>query len=352
MTERVGADDFGGARARQFDLDNAFGFARTIRHHQDPVGELHRFGDVVGDQQRRLLQGLLDLQHLVAEQQSRLLVERGEGLVHQQDFRLGGERAGERDALAHAAGEFDRMPVLEAVQAHERNEMHRLFEPLRFRHALDLEREGDILDHRAPGEGRFLLEHHADRGMRALDALAGDGDRAFIAGDEPADDVEQGRLAAAGRADHREEFARPHRERDVIDGGDHAVRCRKAFHHIVDDEDAVRFGDGRGAGRWHRRNGHGRSFLARHDGGHGRRVTRLDAHIDNGDAAILHRFDRFGVSSRRDRLASRSAPRPARLARARATRDRCRDRKCAGRSSGSRPGGCACGRRAPDAIRR
>ncbi len=63
------------------------------------------------------LQLLLDLQHLVAEQQPRLLVERGERLVHQQDFRLGGERAGERHALAHAAGEFAGIAVLEAVEA-------------------------------------------------------------------------------------------------------------------------------------------------------------------------------------------------------------------------------------------
>ena len=67
-----------------------------VGHHQDAVGELHRFGEVVGDQQRGLLQLLLDLQHLVAEQEPGLLVERGERLVHQQDFRLGGERARHR----------------------------------------------------------------------------------------------------------------------------------------------------------------------------------------------------------------------------------------------------------------
>jgi hypothetical protein len=56
----------------------------------------------VCDQQRRLLERLLDLEHLVAEQQSRLLVECGERLVHQEQLRFRGQRAGECDTLAHA----------------------------------------------------------------------------------------------------------------------------------------------------------------------------------------------------------------------------------------------------------
>ncbi len=115
---------------------------------------------------------LLDLQHLVAEQQPGLLVERGERLVHQQDLRLGGERAGDGDALAHAAGELVRIAVLEPVEADQRDELLRLVEPRGLAHAGDLEREGDVLDHGAPGKGRFLLEHHADRGVRPAHGLA------------------------------------------------------------------------------------------------------------------------------------------------------------------------------------
>ena len=66
---------------------------------------------------------LLDLQHLVAEQQARLLVERGERLVHQQDPRLGGERARDRDALPHAAGQLGGIAALEPVEADQRDEM-------------------------------------------------------------------------------------------------------------------------------------------------------------------------------------------------------------------------------------
>jgi len=77
--ERFARHDLRRARARQLDIDDAFNLARAVRHHQDAVGKLHRLGDVVGDEQRRLLQLLLDLQHLIAEQKPRLLVERANG---------------------------------------------------------------------------------------------------------------------------------------------------------------------------------------------------------------------------------------------------------------------------------
>ena len=87
----------------------------------------------------------------------------------------------------------------------------------RLGHAGDLEREGDVVDDVAPREGRLLLEHHADRGVRAGHGLAGDRDAAVIAAEQPADDVEQGRLAAARRPDHRQEFAGRDVERYAVD---------------------------------------------------------------------------------------------------------------------------------------
>ncbi len=106
----------------------------------------------MGDEQRGLLQLLLDLQHLVAEQQPRLLIDRGERLVHQQDLRLGRERARHRHALAHAAREFGGIAPLEAVEPDHFDEVSRLVEPLGLRHAGDLQRERDVVDHSPPGE--------------------------------------------------------------------------------------------------------------------------------------------------------------------------------------------------------
>src|SRR4029079_14867105 len=50
VAEVVAADNLGGARARQLDLDNALGAARAVGHHQNAVGKLHRLGQIVRDQ--------------------------------------------------------------------------------------------------------------------------------------------------------------------------------------------------------------------------------------------------------------------------------------------------------------
>ena len=230
--EGLARHDLRGARPRQFYIDHAFHPAGAIGHHQDAVGELHRFGDVVGDQQHRLIELLLDLQHLVAEQEPRLLVERRERLVHQQDFRLRRQRARHRHALAHAAGQLGRITLLEAVEPDHGHEMPRPLDALALRHAGDFQREGDIVDDIAPGEGRLFLEHHADRSMRAVDLFAGDRDPAVITAEQAADDVEQGRLAATGRPDHGKELARRDGERHVVERGDAVLGAAEAHDHV------------------------------------------------------------------------------------------------------------------------
>ena len=161
---------------------------------------------------------------------------------------------------------------------------------LRLRHALDLEREGDILDHRAPGKGRFFLEHHADRRMRSGDAFARDRDLALIIAEQSADDIEQGRLAAAGRADHRQKLALPHRQRDIVDRGHDAFRRRKVLGDVLHDQDVVRHSGAEAGrmGRWQR------TFnrpCAVEGSGHGRSIARFDPHIDHCDIAAFDRGD-------------------------------------------------------------
>src|SRR5690242_3841651 len=75
--------------------------------------------------------------------------------------------------------------------------------------------------------------------MRSAHPVAGDGDGSLVAIDQATDDVEQGRLAATGRSDHRQELARLDAERDMIDRGERAFECLEALDDIVDDQDAV-----------------------------------------------------------------------------------------------------------------
>ena len=80
-------------------------------HHRDEVAHLDRLVDVVGDEQDRLGELLLEAEELVLEPLPDDRVDRPEGLVHEQHRRVGGERAGHADALALAARELARIAI-------------------------------------------------------------------------------------------------------------------------------------------------------------------------------------------------------------------------------------------------
>ena len=86
-------------------------------HHDDLVGERDRLLQVVGDEHDGGAGARPQLQQLVLHQRPGLHVERRERLVHQQDLGVVDEGRGERDALAHAAGELVRVAVLEGGEA-------------------------------------------------------------------------------------------------------------------------------------------------------------------------------------------------------------------------------------------
>ena len=96
------------ARAR--DIDHALGqhAARPRRHHEDAVGEEHGLAQVVRHQH----DGDLARRVQVADHAPQLLaregIERAERLVEHQQFGLVDQRAAERGALLHAAGELPR----------------------------------------------------------------------------------------------------------------------------------------------------------------------------------------------------------------------------------------------------
>ena len=80
-----------------------------MRHDDDEVGELHRLVLVVGDEDGGEAGLVVDFAQAAAELLADAGVERAEGLVEEEHARLDGERAGEGDALALAAGELGRV---------------------------------------------------------------------------------------------------------------------------------------------------------------------------------------------------------------------------------------------------
>lgn len=100
----------------------------ALGEDDDPVAELHGLVEVVGDDDDRLLQLLLDLDQLVLQPLPRDGIDRAEGLVHEEHGRVGGEGAGHSDALLLAAGEFLRVPVPVDIRV-EGDELQQLVDP-------------------------------------------------------------------------------------------------------------------------------------------------------------------------------------------------------------------------------
>src|SRR5256886_1694247 len=187
------------------------------REDDDAVREVHGLLDVVRDVEDRLSGPLPDEEQLLLHELARLRVERREGLVHQEHRRIHGEGARDPDTLAHAAGELVRVLRLEAGEPRERDVVARPRRALARPDTELLQPELDVRLHGPPREQRELLEDHRGRGLPGCQ-LALEADAARARPEEPRDDVEERRLAAARRAEERDELLGVHREAHVAEG--------------------------------------------------------------------------------------------------------------------------------------
>jgi hypothetical protein len=185
----------------------------------------------------------LELHHL-----TQLQVERAEGLVQKQGRRLVHQGARQRHPLLLAARQLRGLAVGELAQADHLDDGIDLLAHLGRIPLLCAGAVGDVVPHVHVGKQGVVLKHRVDvalvrRGAR--DVLAIEPDGAARRGFEAGDHAQGGRLAAAGRAQQREELALPDREVGVVDG--HEVG--KRLGHMVDLDDRWAFAD-RSPGRW------------------------------------------------------------------------------------------------------
>ena len=160
---------------------------------------------------------------------AQLQIERAERLVEQQHLRPVDQRAGERDALALAAGELARPARAVARQLDHFERGLRLALALGLADALDHQAVGDVVEHVQMREERVVLEDRVDVapvGRDALGALAENLDAAGCRLLEAGDQAQAGGLARAGWSEHGEELALADVEVDGIDGPDRAEVAR------------------------------------------------------------------------------------------------------------------------------
>ena len=190
-------------------------------HDDDPRRQEDRLRDRMGHEHDGDPGLLPDAQDLLVHPLAGHLVERTERLVHQQDRRLEGERPGDRDPLLHPARQLVRMVLDEVAQLDEVEHLLGPRAPSRAVVAHQLERELDVVLDRPPVEQDRRLEDHPVVAIEAGPGgrLAVDLDRAGGRCHEVADDPQQGRLAAARRADQRDELPAPDLEVDALERG-------------------------------------------------------------------------------------------------------------------------------------
>jgi hypothetical protein len=127
--------------------------------------------------------------------------------------------------------------VLETVESDEIDEGLRPSLAFLARKAHPLQAVEDIGADRLPRKQREVLKHDPAIGPWGADRLTLDEDLAGLRGEKAADEIEQRRLAAAGRSEQRNEFTRAHIERDVLER-EHRPAGRRAIAmaHAIDDD--------------------------------------------------------------------------------------------------------------------
>ncbi len=88
--------------------DDAAGFKQD-----DARGEEKRFAQIVGDEDNGFAEAAGEGAEFALELGASDGIKRAEGLIHEQDGRIGGEGARDADALTLATGEFARMAMRE-----------------------------------------------------------------------------------------------------------------------------------------------------------------------------------------------------------------------------------------------
>ena len=141
--------------------------------------------------------------HLLARQR----VERAERLIHEQDARILHKAAADRDALLHAAGQLARHALFEAGEARRAAAAHgrARARPAR-RGRIRLSGKVTLRSTFSPRQQRRRLEHHRRAFGRLGHQLAVEREVRRCRLHQPGDHAQQGRLAAAGRADDGDEL--------------------------------------------------------------------------------------------------------------------------------------------------
>ena len=132
----------------------------AVSQDADPGPHPQCLVEVVGDEEDRLVDLVLDGHELVLHLTPDERVQGAERLVHEEDVRVGAECPCQAHALLHAAGELPGGVEGIGLQAHHGKRLDGCSLTFRLVDALDLQAIGGVVDDVAVGEEGEVLEHH------------------------------------------------------------------------------------------------------------------------------------------------------------------------------------------------
>ncbi len=211
----------------------------SVAKDRDAVGDFQRLFLVVRDEQRGDVDFFVQMAQPAAQFLAHLGVQRAERLVEEQHFRLGGERAGERDALALAAGKLRRKTFRQRLKLDEAQQFfdagaNFLFRRTRFPrpHA---QTKGNVFKNAHVPEECVMLKSKpgfafAGGNLRHVFAVKQNLRLAGVVGKfQTRDRAQQRRLAGAGRAEQRDQFAGLDLDAYLVKRGEAAEFFRYVF---------------------------------------------------------------------------------------------------------------------------
>src|SRR3989441_886432 len=235
------------ARVVQGEVQHRLDPSGARRHDGDPRREEERLVQAMGHEDHGLARPAPDVEEPLAHEHARLLVEGAERLVHQEDLRVDGERAADRDALLHAPGELAGVLLREALDAQPRGAAPPRPPAARPPPAPPPPARPPLLPHPAPAGKAPPPEHRRDpTRVGAGDRPGIDQDAPAVRVNETAEHAEERGFAAARRTDQRAELALAHRERHVVERLDRPGAGRVALGDPLDRDEPV----GRGHESW------------------------------------------------------------------------------------------------------
>ena len=132
-------------------------------HH--PVRQIDGLVNVMGDKENRLAGLAADADQLVLQVLAGRDIQRAEGLVHEQDGGVHGQRPGEGHPLPLAARQLIRPTIRQLLQPHQLERGQSAHPPLGAGCAGLLQPEGHIGQHAPPGQQARVLK---DKGQRRM----------------------------------------------------------------------------------------------------------------------------------------------------------------------------------------